>query len=111
MSMFYAYELPIPTATEDQKTTIIHKAFSLLSRNDKTGAFDELGEALHVTPDTKTDPIQIRAALEVLIAKELCGLTASDWKYLTSTFVYGSPKSPTKQELDEIIRVSKEMFG
>jgi len=110
VSMFYAYELPIPTATDAQKTAIIHKAFSLLSRNDKTGAFDELGEALHVTPDTETDPIQIRAALEVLIAKELYGLTASDWKYLTSTFVYGSPKSPTKQELDGIIRVSREMF-
>lgn len=64
-----------------------------------------------MTPDTTTDQIQIRAALEVLIAKELYALTASDWKYLTSTFVYGSPTSSTKQELDEIIRVSKEMFG
>lgn len=111
LTMNFIYELPIPPATEDQKNTIIHKAFSLFSRNDKIGAFDELGEALQVSPDTETDPIQIRAALEVLIAKELYGLTANDWKYLTSTFVYGSPTSPTKQELDEIIRVSQEIFG
>ncbi len=53
LTMNFIYELPIPTATEDQKTAIIHNAFSLLSRNDTTGTFDELGKALRVTPDTQ----------------------------------------------------------
>jgi hypothetical protein len=110
ISMFYAYELPIPAATDAQKAAIIHHAFSLLARNDATGAFAELGQALQVTPDMSTDPIQLRAALEVLIAKDLYGLTAAEWQYMTSTFVYGSPTSATRQELDQIIQAANALF-
>lgn len=111
LTMNFIYELPIPTATAGQASAILHHAVSLLARHDPDGAFDDLGHALRVAPDTTADPVQLRAALEVLIAKDLYGLTAGDWKYLTATFVYGSPSSPTRQELDQIIRVSREMFG
>ncbi|MBD3306798.1 N-6 DNA methylase [candidate division KSB3 bacterium] len=110
LNMFYLYELPIPSPTEAQREVITHQAFSLLVRHDAAGAFDALGDAVQVTPDRDADPIQIRAALEVLIARDLYGLTAADWKYLTSTFVYGSPKSRTKQELDAIMTAAAELF-
>jgi hypothetical protein len=48
--------------------------------------------------------VKERAALEVLIACELYGLSLDDWKHLTGTFTFGS--GPTKEELDEIIRQS-----
>jgi predicted transcriptional regulator len=45
-----------------------------------------------------------RAALETFIARELYGLSLDDWKHLTGTFTFGS--GTTKEELDEIIRLS-----
>jgi hypothetical protein len=48
--------------------------------------------------------VQERAALEVVIARELYGLSLDDWKHLTGTFTFGSGES--KAELDEIIRQS-----
>jgi hypothetical protein len=45
-----------------------------------------------------------RAALEVLIARELYGLSLEDWQHLTGTFTFGGGDS--KAELDEIIRQS-----
>jgi hypothetical protein len=58
----------------------------------------------------ETRTIQIRAELEVLIAKHLYQLTIQDWEYLTSTFTYGND-SVTKQELDKIIDTSKRIFA
>jgi len=46
--------------------------------------------------------VKEQAALEVFIARDLCGLTLDDWKHLTGTVTFGS--GPTKEELDEIIR-------
>lgn len=110
ISMFYAYELPIPAATDAQKTAIIQRAFALLAHHAPTGAFAELGAALGVAPETPFDPIRTRAALEVLIARDLYGLTAADWQYLTATFVYGSPASATRQELDQIVQAANGLF-
>jgi hypothetical protein len=121
LNMFYIYELPIADATADQKAEIVEKAYRLLAYHDKQGEFQALGEALGVEVDRCVDPqdapagsplpiIQTRAELEVLIARELYGLSKDDWDYLTSTFVYGSDKSATKQELDAIIERSLEMF-
>jgi hypothetical protein len=110
LTMNFIYELPIPTPTDAQQAAILNHAFSLLDRNDPSGAFDDLGRALGVTPDRETDVIRVRAALEVLIAKDVYGLSASDWEYLTSTFVYGSTASATRQELDEIIRQTSQVF-
>jgi hypothetical protein len=50
-----------------------------------------------------------RAALEVLIARDLYGLSLDDWKHLTGTFTFGS--GSTKEELDEIIRQSLALWG
>jgi hypothetical protein len=52
---------------------------------------------------------RLRAELEVLIAKELYGLNKADWEFLTSTFIYGED-SATKAELDEVIKISKEIY-
>lgn len=51
---------------------------------------------------------QLRAELEILIAKDLYGLNKGDWQYLTSTFVYGENQT-TRTELNEIIRISNEL--
>ena len=48
-----------------------------------------------------------RAKLEVFIARGLYGLDAGDWEHLTGTFTFGD-ESDSKQELDEIIRRSRE---
>jgi hypothetical protein len=50
-----------------------------------------------------------RAALEVLMARDLYGLTREDWQHLVSTFTFGSGE--TKAELDEIIRRSLALWS
>ena len=52
---------------------------------------------------------KLRAELEILIAKELYGLSKADWLYLTSTFTYGEDEV-TRKELDEIIEVSRQEY-
>jgi hypothetical protein len=83
LNMFYMYELPIPKLTAAQKKKLADSAAKLLKNP-------------HDVPE--------RAGLEVLIARELYGLSLEDWKHLTGTFTFGS--GPTKAELDEIIRQS-----
>jgi hypothetical protein len=53
--------------------------------------------------------VEERAALEVFIARELYGLSFDDWKHLTGTFTFGS--GATKEELDELIRQSFELWS
>jgi hypothetical protein len=67
-------------------------------------ACGQAAETLLASPhDTKE-----RARLEVLVAREVYGLDADDWKHLTGTFAYGS--GDTKAELDEIIARSRELW-
>ncbi len=42
------------------------------------------------------------AALEVFIARDLCGLSPADWKHLTGTLTFGS--GATETGLDALIR-------
>ena len=44
----------------------------------------------------------------MLVAREVYGLDAADWQYLTGTFTYGS--GDTKAELDETIAHSRELW-
>ncbi len=71
--------------------------------------YDDLRNELEIKVSAKFDSIQARAELEVLIAKELYGLSKEDWNYLTSTFIYGED-SATKKELDQIIELSREIY-
>ncbi|MDM8557381.1 N-6 DNA methylase [Candidatus Parabeggiatoa sp. HSG14] len=108
LNMFYLYELPI--AKPKLKKELIEKGFTLLYAKSKSELYEDLRQTLNLAPinTEELDLIQIRAELEVLIAK-LYGLNAKDWDYLTSTFVYGA-KSETKKELDAIIEHSREIF-
>lgn len=108
LNMFYIYELPLAETNDDLKRRIIEIAFSLLYRKSNRKDFEDLKKELKVEPDIKTDLINLRAELEIIIAKNLYGLDKKDWDYLTSTFTFGS--GDTKHELDEIIKLSKEMF-
>jgi hypothetical protein len=83
VNMFYIYELPIPQLTASHRKRFADSAAKLLK-----GPHD----------------VKERAALEVLIARELYGLSLEDWTHLTGTFTFGSGR--TKEELDEIIRQS-----
>jgi hypothetical protein len=87
LNMFYMYELPIPELTAAQKKKLADSAAKLLN-----------------------DPrdVRERAALEVFIARDLYALSLDDWKHLTATFTFGS--GPTKEELDEIIRLSLTLW-
>ena len=49
-----------------------------------------------------------RPRLEVLVAREVYGLDAADWRHLPGTFTYGS--GDTKAELDDIIARSRELW-
>jgi hypothetical protein len=87
LNMFFMYELPVPKLTAAQKRKLAEFASKLLK-----------------------DPrdVKERAALEVFMARELYGLSLDDWKHLTATFTFGS--GPTKEELDEIIRLSLALW-
>lgn len=109
LNMFYIYELPIPKATAKQKEQIAQMALSLLVLSSKEVSFKQLLTELNIKVSAKADAINLRAELEVFIAKELFKLSKEDWQYITSTFVYGE-KSETKQELDKFIARSLEIF-
>jgi hypothetical protein len=87
VSVHHLYELPIPNLDPP-------------ARKQLAGTADKL---LKNPRDVKE-----RAALEVFIARELYGLSLDDWKHLTATFTFGS--GPTKDELDEIIRLSLNLW-
>ncbi|MEI8134523.1 MAG: N-6 DNA methylase [bacterium] len=109
LNMFFINELPIAEANKKQEEKIVELGFTLLSLNDEKGEFTELGKQLGVKVNPKADAIKVRAELEILIARDLYGLSKSDWEYLTSTFIYGG-ESASKKELDKIIALSKEIF-
>jgi hypothetical protein len=46
--------------------------------------------------------------MDVLLARDVHGLSLDDWKHLTVAFTFGS--GPTKEELDEIIRQSLALW-
>ena len=110
LTMNFIYELPIPEENEKVKQELIRKGFQLLVTKSDTTLFTDLAEELGITPDSETDEIEIRAEIEVLIARVLYGLTREEWEYLTSTFVFGD-QSESKQELDRIIARSVELFA
>jgi hypothetical protein len=87
VNMHQLYELPIPKSTAAQKNNLADFAAKLL-KNPRD--------------------VKERAALEVFIARELYALSLDDWKHLTATFTFGS--GPTKDELDQIIRLSRTLW-
>ncbi len=109
LTMNFIYELPIAEAGESDRKRIIELGFSLLERKSRKEDFEDLKNELGVEVDSTREIEDIRAELEVIIAKKLYKLEKSDWEYLTSTFVYGN-ESKTKLELDDIISISKEKW-
>ncbi len=107
-SMFKIYELPIPEINKDLLRIICKKSFNLLYHFSEKELFEDLRIELDLEVE-EIDPINERAELEVLIAKELFKLNKEDWKYLCSTFIYGAD-SETKKELDSIIQKSIELY-
>jgi hypothetical protein len=109
LNMFYIYELPIPDISKELKNKIIQLSFNLLTSKSTTNNFETLRIELNIPKPEIIDQIKVRSQLELLIARDLFGLTKTEWEYLTSTFVYGED-STTKKELDEIISLSIEQF-
>jgi len=107
LNMFYIYELPIPEVSAEIKHILVEKSFQLLYANSVQGQFEALGNEIGIAP-RKIDALTERAEIEIIIAKTVFGLNAEEWAYLCSTFVYG--KSESKQELDEIIKLSVEKY-
>jgi hypothetical protein len=100
VSISFLYEMPVPSAEKNIRSQIVNLSRQIVLANDSQNYFSELGKK----PAKSFDAIQARAEIEVLIAKDVYGLSFDDWKYLTSTFVQG--ESETKVELDSIIRQS-----
>ncbi len=106
LNMFYMYELPIPKISTGQKKKLAEAVAKLLTFSAKRHAQTK-------TPDSaqkKPNDVATRAELEVLIARDLYGLSFEDWKHLTGTFTFGGD-SETKAELDEIIRRSLTLWN
>jgi hypothetical protein len=108
--MNFVYELPIAQADEESKREVNQKVFSLLVQHDEDNLFDELGKMLKLDAQTDKNPIDLRAELEVFIAKQLYNMSYAEWENLVSSFIYGAAHSATKQELDAIIEKTKEIF-
>lgn len=110
----FLYELPIPKAEPNLSNKIIQIAFALLYNKSHGKLYEDLRVSLGIDKaytDLYNDSFthnQLRAELEILIAKDLYGLNKGDWQYLTSTFVYGENQT-TRTELNEIIRISNEL--
>jgi len=110
LSMTFMYELPFPLVKDIQLyKQIVELGFNLLYHSSNAKLYGALAKELKIKTTKNFDAVKTRAALEVLIAKELYGITKEEWKYLTSTFVYGDA-SETKKELDEIIKESIKIF-
>lgn len=109
LTMNFIYELPIPGENEAVKKELIRKGMQLLVAKSVPGLFEGLAEEVGETFDTGIDEIETRAGVEVLIARDLYGLSPEEWEYITSTFIYGD-QSESKQELDRIIARSKEIY-
>lgn len=104
LTMNFMYELPIPQMTSKQKEYLIKSGFTLLYEKSEKKLFTKLKKQLGIEAEKNVDTINLRAELELYIAKQLYGLDNKDWRYITSTFIYGS--SATKEELDKIIEYS-----
>jgi len=109
LTINFMYELPIPKIKKKDRERINQLGAGLLYLFNDKNIFSSFIKKLGVGIDKNADPIQLRAELEVFIAKELFKLSKEDWEYITSTFVYGE-KSETKQELDKFISKSLEIF-
>lgn len=109
LNMFFIYELPIAEADEETKEKIVQLGFSLLYRKSNKSDFEDLKKELNIEIDKRENLAEIRAELEIIIARKLYKLSKVDWEYLTSTFIFGG-ESDTKAELDEIIQISKDLW-
>jgi len=109
LSIFFIYELPIAEATAQDKKRIIELGFNLLYLKSNHEDFEDLKNSLNIKIDESKKIEEMRAELEVIIAKNLYHLDKSEWEYLTSTFTYGGA-SDTKAELDKIIALSREIW-
>jgi hypothetical protein len=110
LNMFYLYELPIPKTPKRIASRLTELSLQLLIHKSGEKDFAPLAAELGVKIKSNIDPIMIRAELEVLIARDLYGLSASDWTYLTSTFTQGGD-SESRIEMLSIIKASTEMFA
>ncbi|KAF0150319.1 MAG: endonuclease-methyltransferase fusion protein [Ignavibacteria bacterium] len=105
LTMNFIYELPIPNLTQKQKEYLVNEGLTLLNYYDERKQFKKLFEELGYKPKTKINAVKVRAEIELFIAKEIFGLNANEWSYLTSTFTFGGDTA-TRKELTEIIAAS-----
>ncbi|MBE2190041.1 MAG: hypothetical protein IAE98_11285, partial [Candidatus Kapabacteria bacterium] len=109
LNMHFIYEMPIAEAGESVKKRLSDLAFKLLYLSSGRLEFEELREELGILIHESEDPTLLRAEIEVLIARDLYGLTKDEWKHITSTFTYGDG-SETKAEMDDFIKASFDIW-
>ena len=103
LTMFFLYELPIPDVSEKLKQEVVEKAFRLLYRKD---VYDDMAKELGMKVNEIKDENkrrELRAELEIIIARDVFGLTREDVEFILSTFVYGNPDR-------ELMKMVVEMF-
>jgi hypothetical protein len=101
LTMFFLYELPIPNIDNKTKQKIVELAFRLLYRKE---AYNEMAKNLGIEVKEIIDEDErreIRAELEVIIAKDVFKLDKEDMEYILSTFIYGNPDRKLMEKILE----------
>jgi hypothetical protein len=109
LNMHFIYEMPIAEAEVSLKNRLVELAFKLLYLSSNKSEFESLRQELGINILESDDSTMLRAEIEVIIARDLYGLTKDEWKHITSTFTYGEG-SDTKAEMDDFIKASFDIW-
>jgi len=77
LNMFFVYELPIPEVNKDVKDKVIEIVNNLMNNEN----------------------IDLRAEIEVLIARDVFNLSKGDMKHILDSFVYGNVNEELKRKI------------
>ena len=77
LNMFFVYEIPIPEVNNDIKDRIIKIAYNLMNNEN----------------------VDLRAEIEILIARDLFNLSKEDMKHILDSFVYGNVNEELKRKI------------
>jgi len=77
LNMFFVYEIPIPEVNKDIKDRIIKIANNLMNNEN----------------------VDLRAEIEVLIARDVFNLSKEDMRFILDSFVYGNVNEELKRKI------------
>ena len=90
MNTFFVYELPVPVPDiEIYEEGYFKETFKLPSPHVDGNTSEEIVNLSKKLSEEQGKDLEKRARIELLIAKEVFGLSKEEFEYVLSTFVYG----------------------